>query len=238
MALPMFSELKRYEAFLPATAPASLDDLPTELRIYVDASIEIWYSPRGGATENPKVWILGITPGWNQMQIAYAAAAETLQNGGCPHTAAVMKKRSVAFAGSMRNNLVSMMDELGFANILGVSSSADLFGGGLLRTGSVLKYPVFRHGSNYAGHSPKPLAHPALKEMMDVVLAEELEKNEACLILPLGKAVESVLQYSATKRLVDPDRILKGFPHPSGANGHRKKQFERHKENLQTQIQS
>jgi hypothetical protein len=232
----MFSEFKSYEALLPTTAPASLEDLPLELQIYADDKIEVWYSPMGAATEDPKIWILGITPGWNQMQIAYALAADALKNGVRSNKTATMKQPAVAFAGSMRNNLVSMMDELGFADILSVSTSANLFGSEHLRTGSVLKYPVFSRGSNYAGHSPKPVSHPVLKEMVDVVLANELKASEACMVLPLGKAVESVLQYSTSKGLLDQDRILSGFPHPSGANGHRRKQFEQNKQSLQAQI--
>jgi len=110
----MFSELERYETLLPPTAPVTLEDLPTELRIYADDAIEVWYSPMGAATENPSVWILGITPGWNQMQIAYHAAADALRNGASPHAADILKKPAVAFAGPMRRNLESMMDELGF----------------------------------------------------------------------------------------------------------------------------
>jgi hypothetical protein len=221
---------------LPKAAPASLEDLPVELRIYADDKIEVWYSPVGAATENPKIWTLGITPAWNQMQIAYASAAGALQNGASPHVAATMEKPEVAFAGSMRNNLVSMMDELGFPDILSVSTSANSFGSEQLRTGSVLKYPVFSRRSNYAGPSPHPLNHPALREMVDVILADELKANKTGLIIALGKAVESVLLYSAAKGLIDQDRILSGFPHPSGANGHRRRQFEQHKKSLRAQI--
>ena len=139
----MFSGFNRYEALLPKAAPASLEDIPVELRIYADDKIEVWYSPMGAATEDPKIWILRITPGWNQMQIAYASAAVALQNGASPHVAATMEKPEVKFAGSMRNNLVSMMDALGFPDILSVSTSANSIGREQLRTGSVLKYPVF-----------------------------------------------------------------------------------------------
>ena len=61
--------------------------------------------------------------------------------------------------------------------------------------------------------------------MLDVVLAKELEEVRDCLILPLGKAVNSCLEYSASKGRVDMSNVLSGFPHPSGANGHRHRQF-------------
>jgi hypothetical protein len=239
----VFSNLKRYDVFLPATAPVSLGDLPHELRIYGDGEIDIWFSPMGLGVTNPELWILGITPGWNQMRIAYEGAATALEQGSSPAEASAKRKPNVAFAGMMRNNLVSMMDELGFPEIFGLSTSADLFGSELLRTGSVLKYPVFNRSQdkiqntkNYNGHVPNPIKHPALRQMIDTVLAGELKSIGRCLILPLGKAVESVLQCSVSRGLVNADQILSGFPHPSGANGHRKKQFVEHKERLRCEV--
>ncbi len=51
-------------------------------------------------------------------------------------------------------------------------------------------------------------------------------------IIPLGKAVEEVLEFMINKNLIRKEQCLLGFPHPSGANGHRKKQFEENKKNL------
>ena len=232
----MFSNLERFEPFLPITVPDSLQDLPRELRIYHDGDLEIWFAPMGSGAVTPKIWILGITPGWNQMRIAYAGAAAALKRGASPARASAIKKPDVAFAGSMRENLVAMMDTLGFPEALGVSTCADLFGSELLRTGSVLKYPVFKAGSNYTGHAPNPGTHQALRHMLDTVLSAELKMVEPCLILPLGKAVETVLQRSVADGLLNAERILSGFPHPSGANGHRRKQFELHRKRLRSEV--
>ena len=212
--------------------PASLADLDNGLRICADQTLEVWYAPMGARPLTPKLWILGITPGWNQMRIAYECAAHALSSGHGLAAAASMPKPQVAFAGSMRSNLVSMLDELGLPEIFGIDSSAGLFGTLDLRTGSVLKYPVFRRGVNYTGHAPKATAHPILLNMLDTVLAAELEAVAPCLILPLGKAVESTLEYSAAKGRLDMSRVLRGFPHPSGANGHRRKQFDSVKDQL------
>jgi hypothetical protein len=38
------------------------------------------------------------------------------------------------------------------------------------------------------------------------------------------------------KELLDPDRCLFGFPHASGANGHRKKFFNERKEQLRLAV--
>ena len=222
----MFSTLSEIIQYLPDRTPGSIDQLDSRLKIFSDGRLDIWYSPMGEATRNPKLWILGITPGWNQMEIAYSAAAEMIRAGASHEEADIAKKPQVAFAGSMRENLVAMMDEIGFPEIFEIKSSSELFGSSQLRTGSVLKYPVFRDGRNYTGSTPKPTSHPALLQMIESVFLQELASTPNCLILPLGKSVESVLDYAATKTDLSPDRVLKGFPHPSGANGHRRKHFE------------
>ena len=221
----MFSGLKKFETLIPVHAPESLAELSEDLRIYSDRTIEVWYAPLGESTYKPKLWILGITPGWNQMRIAYKAAADALSCGLTPAEAVASKKPQVAFAGSMRANLITMLDELGFAEIFDVQTSANLFGTEHIRTGSVLRYPVFKNQSNYTGSAPKPTQHPVLVEMLDIILANELQSVGRCLILPLGKAVENALEYSAAKGRVDLSHVLLGFPHPSGANGHRMRQF-------------
>jgi hypothetical protein len=233
----MFCDLSKYNTFIPREAPKSLEHLSLNLRMYADETIEIWYSPMGSRTVGAKLWILGITPGWNQMRIAYEEAAKWLNEGFTNEQAAQKKKPRVAFAGSMRTNLVAMLDDLEVASLLGQQSSAELFDSNQLRTGSVLKYPVFKNFKNYTGHSPKPTNHPALKEMIDTVFAQELADNTDCLIVPLGKAVEDVLTYSAEQGRLDMARVLKGFPHPSGANGHKKKQYAAMKSQLREQIE-
>lgn len=232
----MFSRLSELPKLLSTQAPQSIGDLDPRLRLYSDGRLDIWYSPMGEATRNPKLWILGITPGWSQMKIAYSAAAEMLRSGRTHDEADSAKKPQVAFAGSMRTNLISMMDEIGFPETFGVGTSAELFGSSQLRTGSVLKYPVFRDKRNYTGSTPKPTSHPALREMIDSVLVRELNATPDCLILPLGRSVELVLDYAATKTHLAADRVLTGFPHPSGANGHRKSHFAAARKELRRRV--
>jgi hypothetical protein len=226
----MFTDLSKYEPLIPGVPPRQLEDLNPDLRLYSDDKLDVWYSPMGMRPENPSVWILGITPGWNQMRIAYEEAATALQSGSDLREAVDCAKPKVAFAGSMRANLISMLDEIGLNRAFDLTTTENLFGSHFLRTGSVLRYPVFNNGKNYTGSSPTPTRHAFLKKMLDVVLAEELETVSNCMIIPLGKTVEQVLEYSVEQGRVDPSRILSGFPHPSGANGHRISQFNKNKE--------
>ena len=45
------------------------------------------------------------------------------------------------------------------------------------------------------------------------------------MIVPLGKTVSSVLRVLSDEGLIPPSPCLFGFPHPSGANGHRRTEF-------------
>ncbi len=232
----MFSELDRFAQFVPQTPPQTLADLPNDLQMYADGKVEVWYSPMPTERKNPKLWILGITPGWAQMRIAYEQAAIALNEGANPAEAVARPKPSVAFAGSMRTNLVAMLDDLGMPGFLGADTLGELFGSKDLKTGSALRYPVFKNRANYNGHSPNPLRHPALRTMLDQLLAQEIENTGNCLILPLGRSVEAMLAYAVDEQMLSPARILTGFPHPSGANGHRKTQYKQRKADLRVQI--
>ena len=225
-------EMDERHRWLPTTAPRALSDLPAQLRIFADEKLEIWYSPHGDPTPSPRICILGITPGWRQVRLAYDGATKAMTAGMSRRAAARLPKPAVPFAGSMRSNLNAMLDELGLPGLLGHDRANSLFGSGDLRTGSVLRYPVFRHGANYTGHTPAPLIHPALREMVDVVLTRELKEMGTIPILPLGKAVESVLSYCVERGRLNAGQVLTGFPHPSGANGHRHRQFARHRDAL------
>ena len=229
----MFHDLASYEPLIPRSPPTNLGDISDELRLYRDQTVEVWYAPMGDRPQNPDVWILGLTPGWNQMRLAYAGASQALIAGHTPAQAAAIPKPEVAYAGSMRRNLIGMLNELGVHHLLGLPTTAALFGTDMLRTGSVLKYPVFKRGRNYTGYSPAPTGHPILRRMLDDVLAVELATVNDCPILPLGKMAEQALMYSADKGRLDPVRVIRGFPHPSGANGHRHKQFAQAKPYLQ-----
>ena len=55
--------------------------------------------------------------------------------------------------------------------------------------------------------------------------------------IPLGKAVEEILECMVQENILKSEQCLFGFPHPSGANGHRKKQLEENKENLKKKIE-
>ena len=66
-------------------------------------------------------------------------------------------KSEARFSGSLRKNIISMLDEIELNRVLSLNSCEELFGDRdvLLHTISLIPYPVFVKKENYTGHTPK-----------------------------------------------------------------------------------
>ena len=131
-----------------------------------------------------------------------------------------------AFAGSTRTNLVAMLDGVGVPEMLGITSSSQLFAerSDLLHATSALLYPVFLRGKSYGG-TPNPLSSPLLRALVEQVFASELAMVPDAFVVPLGSAVARLLRSQAKRGVLAAKRCLFDFPHPSGGNGHRAAQY-------------
>ncbi|PZE20162.1 uracil-DNA glycosylase family protein [Paenibacillus xerothermodurans] len=215
---------------LPLNQRLTKDDLLTEdFLLHQEGKISVYYAPHNEYINVlARVLIVGITPGWNQMELAFRKARGYLEQG-LPYEEICKKvKADARFAGSMRSNLIEMLNALELHRWLGVTSCDALFKGEgeLLHTTAMLKYPVFVDRRNYTGHQPPLLSHAYLKEQAYQSLQTEATLLDRPLIIPLGKTVESVLHLLAAEDVIRTEQCVWGFPHPSGANGHRLKQFE------------
>jgi hypothetical protein len=130
-----------------------------------------------------------------------------------------------------------MLNEIGVATALHLRTTADLFGSHrhYLHTTSALRYPVFVDDKNYTGHSPKPFSNDYLRSMVETLLADELVKVGTALVVPLGKAAEACVVH-ALSLCGAQVTVLHGFPHPSGANGHRVRLFDENKKGLRAGV--
>ncbi|WP_159882010.1 hypothetical protein [Paenibacillus puerhi] len=214
---------------LPADRPLTKEDLLTEpFRMESQGRLEMYYAPHHEyANRSAKVVLIGITPGWTQMRIAFQTAREGLERGLPAQEIARRTKSAARFAGAMRSNLVLMLNALELPQALGLASSDELFenADGLLHTTSVLKYPVFVDKQNYTGSRPALMATPFLRERALLSIRSELEGFRDALIIPLGRTVEAVLRELPQGDCPGTEQLLAGFPHPSGANGHRHRQL-------------
>ena len=201
-----------------------------------EGKIKIFYAPHNEfINTKAQIIIIGITPGWTQTQIAFKTANEGLIKNKEIIDILRKCKFNSRFSGSMRNNLIDMLDEIGLNRKLNISSCSEMFneGNNLMHTTSLIKYPVFINGKNYNGHNPEILKNEILFKYVQNYFINEIKELENTVIIPLGKAVEEVLMYLVNNRLIENKYlILYGFPHPSGANGHRKEIFANNKETL------
>lgn len=235
----LFEEYKHSILKLPIKHVYDKEDLMIEQFMYaMDDKLEVFWAPFEYINKEAKVMILGITPGWTQMQLAFHYVRSHIHDEERESMLRDAKKQA-SFGGSgIRKNLIDMLDGIELNEHLNIQSCTALYGdmNHLLHSTSTLRYPVFINKKNYTGSSPSMLKHPLLIRMIHELLVPEINKLREAVIIPAGKAVSEVLRHLKTKGLIDNETILFDFPHPSGANGHRKKQYEEKKQWFKEQL--
>lgn len=203
-----------------------------------EGNIEIYYAPHNEyINPDAKVFIIGITPGFIQMNMAITEARKCFENNEDIKSIQYKCKRAGRFSGSIRKSIIDMLDELKLNEALNINSCSELFDDKdeLLHTVPLVPYPVFIKKENYSGHSPKLIKSKFLMKYVYENFTDEfksLNNPENILLIPLGRAVEEVLLKLTEDKIIKENQILKGFPHPSGANVHRKVQFEENKNEM------
>lgn len=197
--------------------------LPESLLLERNSSIEIYYAPFDYVTPTARVVIVGITPGRTQALLALNKTAESLAAGKSPEQASMIAKSFASFGGSMRNNLVRMLDCIGLHQHLGLTSTMELFTSrtDLAHFTSALQYPTFLGGTDYNG-APSMISHPMLRDYLETYMRWQLTKLPSdVLFLPLGPKPTEALQHLVNSGDIASNAILEGLPHPSGANAER-----------------
>ena len=221
-------DTKFFERFAPVIRSLSageLDGAPslgTKLRIAQDGNIEVCYAPFEFINPQARVVIVGITPGRTQMLNALKEARRQLDLGAETTKTLLAAKQTGAFSGSMRPNLVGLLDCIGVNRWLGIRTCDELFGTAshLLQTASVLRNPVFVSGENYNG-TPNMTKHPLLREQLMSHFGADIKALPRAVFVPLGDKVSEALHFLANQGILAHERILDGLPHPSGANAER-----------------
>ncbi|MEH7238186.1 hypothetical protein [Bacillus sp. JJ1562] len=200
--------------------------------------LEIYYAPFEYVNEAAKVMIVGITPGMHQMKKSFSTILDPKNKDLSDEQLLHQVKKNSSFEGPMRKNLIQMLDELGLHSYLEIASTSELFRAAshLVQTASVIRYPVFYKGKNYSGSTPKMLKTELLKKYIMESFTKELVSIQNPLIIPLGVNVTGVFNFFAEKGYVSPDSVLYGFPHTSGGNGHRHRQFAKNKEQMKRKL--
>ena len=174
---------------------------------------KIIFEPTGFGYQNTKakVVIVGITPGNSQLK----GEREGLDLREI--------KRKNAFAGSMRPNLINMLDYVGVNNVLGIESCRSLWDEDFDKVDmtSLLKeatYELKKDGSRMMFKDVKKIVKSEkLTKMLEEGFVKDCSKYESdVLFVACGPGVYDVL-----KRLQEEKKIIGtvvGIAHPSGAN--------------------
>ena len=240
MAIGVFSRFSDFKQKIQSLPTISQDQLLSEqFLIEKDEkkNIEIYYAPFEYVNENAKVVIAGITPGLHQMKRSFSTVFNLKDHKIDDEEILHEVKKNSSFEGPMRKNLISMLDELQLHKYLGITSTSELFSTAshLVQTNSVICYPVFYKGKNYTGSTPNITTEILLKYIING-FAKEIETMNNPLIIPLGVNVTKVLDYLVENNYIEPKFILNGFPHTSGANGHRHRQFAENKQEMEQKL--
>jgi hypothetical protein len=203
--------------------PQRVERLTLDCEHIGDRTVKLIYAPFDYVNLEAKVVIVGITPGRQQASNALKAAKRGLDRGLNAEAASADAKVFASFSGPMRTNLVAMMDSVGIARRLGIQSCISLWGqhSELVHFTSAIRYPVFVDGKDWSGSNPTALRLPSMRRWLADYTGEELRLLSRALIIPLGPKVTDMLQILAAGGLIQPDRIIAGLPHPSGANAER-----------------
>ncbi|MBP1999901.1 hypothetical protein J2Z69_000920 [Paenibacillus shirakamiensis] len=236
MFLNYKSAIWRLPLYLPLT---KRDLLVPEFEIHRESMFCMYYAPHNEyINRKARVFIVGLTPGWTQMKLAFEEARCCLEHGDSDENVLRKAKQAARFAGSMRTNLSKMLDVLGLQDQLQISSTLTLFQEhqDLLHTTSVLQFPVFVNEKNYTGAHPVLLSNKYLRERAISHITQEIQRLGPVLIIPLGKSVETILYRLDQEGRLQGNTVLWNFPHPSGANGHRHQQFAEHKQRMKQKL--
>ncbi|MBE1443774.1 hypothetical protein [Paenibacillus sp. OAS669] len=243
--MPFPTQLQRYKQAilsLPKDTVLTKGELLTEeFLVDRDGKLEMYYAPHNEyRTPSAAVAIVGLTPGWAQMRIAIQEARIGLEEGLPDAEICKRAKDAARFAGTMRSELIRMLDALELHHHLQIPSCESLFQEHqeLLHSTALLRYPVFTDKNNYSGTRPELMSNEFLRNHALSSIREEMDIMNRALVIPLGKRVEEVLQLLVNEGKLKGVQCLWGFPHPSGANGHRHQQFAEHQEAMRGKIEA
>lgn len=233
-----FHLFKKYIQSLENIDKTTLMDEKFFIEQDIHKNLSIYYAPFEYVNRDAKVMIVGITPGMVQMKESIETVHRLMNEELQDEEILRQVKNRASFKGVMRRNLVNMLDEIELHRMLQLSSTIELFDKAsyLVHNTSIIRYPVFYKGENYNGSTPSMLKNNMLRNYILHQFTTELAELNNPFIIPLGRKVEEVVKYLASQNLINEKQILKGFPHPSGGNGWRIRQFNMEKENMERQI--
>lgn len=178
-----------------------------------------------------KLVLVGITPGPNQLALAYETAQEMIRAGKSREQTLIEIKKHGAFGGDrMRPNLVKMLSHFSFDRILGIGDINALWGSQahLLHSTSVVPHAAFTRkkikgvekDAPFAGDFEEVWGCNIFREcFLDCFVPSLAELNQNALFVGLGKCPEQALDWCVEHGHIRADQVLGAISHPSTTGG-------------------
>jgi hypothetical protein len=184
---------------------------------------ELFYTPFEHVNPNARLAMVGITPGPEQLKLAYRTVGSRLKVGQEDEEIRLEAKKQAAFGGpSMRPNLLKMMRHFGLAGILGIRDEEQLWGdeAGLFHATSVIPHAAFRNSKMFAGSFDDVLRSDVFREGFERDFVSSLRlMSDRTLYIGLGPTPLAALDWCAKRGLIRGNQVLGAFAHPSTSGG-------------------
>ena len=188
-----------------------------------ESTYEVFYIPFEHVNRRARLVIVGITPGMNQLEMAYAEAQRLLHLGMSHVEILEAVKALAAFGGeAMRPNLLRMLRHFNFAKMLAISDEADLWGSAsaLLHSASVVPHAAFKNGKMFSGSFDEIIKVRALRERFENDFVPTLsELADDALYVTLGKTPYDALKHCVGLGVIRENQLLGALAHPSRSGG-------------------
>lgn len=189
-----------------------------------DGPFSQFFAPFDWVNTRADVVIVGITPGVQQATEALVTLRSRLRSHADVEEAAETAKLAASFKGQMRTNGAKLMDHFQIHKLLGLATTADLFGSAASRAHytSVLRYPVLKNLENYSGDA-RLMNRPWMSSKAIETIPAELSRLDDPWIIPFGPVAADALAEMVRLDLISGRKILAGILHPGGqqVNRHR-----------------
>jgi hypothetical protein len=184
---------------------------------------ELFYIPFEHVTTSARLVIVGITPGPEQIKLAYRTVSSKLKVGLSDDAILHESKKHGAFGGpTMRPKLLQQMRHFGFTRILGIEEEGELWGerADLLHSTSVIPHAAFRKGKMFAGSFDQILRSHVFRESFERDFVASLSSlSPDALYVGLGPTPLAALDWCVEQGKIRKEQVLGAFAHPSTSGG-------------------
>lgn len=188
-----------------------------------DGRDTLYYVPFEHMNCTAKLVVVGITPGPNQIDLAYQAAHASLKTGLADDLVLERAKKAGSFgAKTMRPNLIKMLNFFGIPALLGITKADDLWNlaGRDLHATSIVPHAAFRKGKPFAGTFEEVMTSKIFRECFERDFAATLPlMSSQARYIALGPTPLAALDWCCAQGLLKADQILGAFAHPSSNGG-------------------